>query len=402
MTTQKSALTRSMTMLFAIACGAIIANIYYSQPLLAAISRTFGRSPTSLGLLVTLTQLGYACGLIMVVPLGDALNRRTLIVTLLLSSVLALLAVAVSSTFLLFAIASMLVGVTTCSAQLLVPFAASLADEKERGRVVGIVMSGLLLGILLARTISGVIAQLGGWRMVYFIAAIVVLLLTGLLARALPKDQRDLPFAYGPLMKSLVTLVRDNPSLRLRSLYGALAFACFSVFWTGLTFLLSQPPYGFSEGQIGAFGLAGAAGTLAAGFAGRMADRGHGHLATGLFSAAILVSFVFIFLGGHSLIALLIGVVLLDIGVQGLHISNQSVIYALANDARSRITTVYLTSYFLGGALGSSAASVAYASKGWNGVCFAGAVFASVLIVLWLASRFRGEKQKCVPMPIEV
>ncbi|HRK79475.1 MAG TPA: MFS transporter, partial [Thiobacillus sp.] len=250
MPTQKRALTRSMTLLFAIACGTIIGNIYYAQPLLAAISDTFGRSPTSLGLLVTLTQLGYACGLVLIVPLGDVLNRRILIVTLLLASVLALLAVAASPTFLLFAIASLFVGVTTCSTQLLVPFAASLADAKERGRVVGTVMGGLLLGILLARTVSGLIAQLAGWRMVYLIAAIVVLLLTALLARALPGDQRKIPFAYGTLMKSLLTLVRDHPALRLRSLYGALAFACFSVFWTGLTFLLSQAPYNFSEGQI--------------------------------------------------------------------------------------------------------------------------------------------------------
>jgi len=373
-----------MTLLFAAACGIVIANIYYSQPLLAVIAQTFGHSAASLGFLVTMTQLGYACGLLMIVPLGDVLDRRTLIITLLLCSVLALFAVAASPTFPLFAVASMLLGLSTCSAQLLVPFAASLADVKERGRVVGVVMSGLLLGILLARTVSGLIAQIAGWRAVYVIAALVVLLLTGLLARALPKDRRNIPVAYGALMRSLLTLVKENPSLRSRSLYGALAFACFSVFWTGLTFLLSQAPYSFSEGKIGAFGLAGAAGTLAAGYAGHMADRGHGKLATGLFSVAILVSFAFIFAGAHSLVALVVGVLLLDIGVQGLHISNQGVIYALAHDARSRITTVYLTSYFIGGALGSSVASVSYAAYGWSGVCLAGAMFACALIALWL------------------
>lgn len=387
-----------MTLLFATACGIVIANIYYSQPLLAVIAQTFGRSAASLGFLVTMTQLGYACGLLTIVPLGDALNRRTLIITLLLCGVLALFAVAASPTFLLFAIASVLLGVSTCSAQLLVPFAASLADEKERGRVVGMVMSGLLLGILLARTVSGLIAQFAGWRALYVIAALVGLLLTGLLARALPKDERDIPLAYGSLMKSLLTLIRENPSLRLRSLCGALAFACFSVLWTGLTFLLSQPPYNFSESKIGAFGLAGAAGTLAASYAGRMADRGHGNLATGLFSASILVSFAFIFAGAHSLVALVVGILLLDIGVQGLHISNQGVIYALAHDARSRVTTVYLTSYFIGGALGSSMASISYARYGWSGVCLAGAATASLLIAVWLISRFRQTSGEVSPL----
>jgi len=374
-------LSRPLVLLFAIACGTIIASLYYSQPLLATIAASFDRQPASLGFLVTLTQIGYAIGLVLVVPLGDALDRRRLIVGLLVASVGALLIAAVSPGFSAFAAASVLVGMTSCSAQLLVPFAASLADERQRGRVVGTVMSGLLLGILLARTVSGLIAELAGWRAVYVVAAALVALLTLALARALPRDPRNIEFHYGTLLKSLGTLIRTEPALRERSLYGALAFACFSVFWTGLTFLLSQPPYSFSEGQIGAFGLAGAAGALSAGFAGRLADRGRSGLATVLCSGAILVSFGFIALGAHSLVALLAGVLLLDIGVQGLHISNQGVIYTLAPEARSRITTVYLTSYFIGGAAGSSAASVAYAAAGWYGVCLAGAGFAALLCV---------------------
>ncbi|MCW3480995.1 MFS transporter [Neisseriaceae bacterium JH1-16] len=378
-------LSRPLVLLFAIACGTIIASLYYSQPLLATIAASFGRQPASVGYLVTLTQIGYAIGLVLVVPLGDALDRRRLIVGLLAASVGALLIAAFSPGFSAFAAASVLVGMTSCSAQLLVPFAASLSDERQRGRVVGTVMSGLLLGILLARTVSGLIAELAGWRAVYIAAAVLVALLTLGLARALPRDQRDIPFQYGALLKSLGTLIRTESALRERSLYGALAFACFSVFWTGLTFLLSQPPYGFSEGEIGAFGLAGAAGALSAGFAGRLADRGRGGVATVLCSGAILLSFAFIALGAHSLVALLVGVLLLDIGVQGLHISNQSVIYTLAPEMRSRITTVYLTSYFIGGAAGSSAASVAYAAAGWYGVCLAGAGFAGLLCVWQLA-----------------
>jgi predicted MFS family arabinose efflux permease len=390
MSARTPALTRGLTLLFALASGVIIANIYYSQPLLAAIATTFGYSPARLGFLVTLTQLGYACGLLLIVPLGDVLNRRTLIVSLLLLTVVALLAVALSPDFKLFAAASMILGITSCAAQLQVPFAASLASDNERGRVVGTVMSGLLLGILLARTVSGTIAQFAGWRIVYGVAAVLILLLTLCLARALPQDQRRAqPWRYRHLLRSLLTLLGQHPTIGLRSLYGALGYACFSIFWTALTFLLNAAPYHYSEAKIGAFGLAGAAGALAAGSAGRMADRGHGHRATGLFSSAILVSFVFIYLGAHSLTSLLIGVLLLDVGVQGLHISNQGVIYALAPDARSRITTIYLTCYFFGGAIGSSVASVAYYKAGWSGVCVAGALFSTLLIGSWLAAHWQ-------------
>lgn len=369
-------LTRKMTLLFALASGVIIGNIYYSQPLLAILADTFGYTPAHLGFLVTLTQVGYAAGLMLIVPLGDVLNRRTLIVSLLLLTVLALVAVALSPNFMLFAAASMTLGLVSCVAQLQVPFAASLANDQERGRVVGIVMSGLLLGILLARTVSGTIAHFAGWRVVYGVAAVLILLLTACLARALPQDERPRQeWRYAQLLGSLVTLVRQHPTIALRSWYGALGYASFSVFWTGLTFLLSAAPYHYSEAQIGAFGLAGAAGALAAGSAGRMADRGQGKRASAVFSAAILLSFGFIYLGAYSLVSLLIGVLLLDIGVQGMHISNQSVIYALAPEARSRITTIYLTAYFVGGAAGSSAATVAYNQAGWLGVSLVGAGF---------------------------
>ena len=389
---RKPALTKGLTLLFALASGVVVANIYYSQPLLAVIAQTFGYSPAHLGFLVTLTQLGYACGLVLIVPLGDVLDRRTLIVSLLLITVTTLLVVAWAPDFHVFAAASMLLGVTSCAAQLQVPFAASLASDNERGRVVGMVMGGLLLGILLARTVSGTIAQLAGWRMVYVVAAFLVLVLTVCLARSLPADnRRGLSWRYRPLLGSVLTLLREHPQIRLRSLYGALGYACFSIFWTGLTFLLSAAPYHYSEARIGAFGLAGAAGALAAGAAGRMADRGHGHRASGLFTGTILVSFLFIYLGATSLTSLLVGVLLLDIGVQGMHISNQGVIYALAPDARSRVTTIYLTCYFIGGAVGSSAASAAYARAGWTGVCVAGVFFSTLLTASWMvAHRHRG------------
>ncbi|KVD88745.1 transporter [Burkholderia stagnalis] len=386
-------LTRAMTLLFACACGIVIGNIYYAQPLLAAIARSFGRAPAELGYLVTLTQLGYAASLLLIVPLGDALNRHTLIVRLLVLNVAALVAVAFSTNFAMFVAANVALGFVTCSTQLLVPFAASLADARTRGRAVGTVMSGLLLGILLARVAAGALADWLGWRAVYGIAAMMVLALTAVLAVKLPKDRRDVRLDYAALMKSLVALVRAQPLIALRSAYGALVFACFSLLWTGLTFLLSQPPYGYTEGRIGLFGIVGAVGALAATSAGRLVDRGHGNAATGLFGAAVLASFALIAAGAHALAALIAGILLLDVGVQGMHISNQSVIYALAGDARSRVTTIYLTSYFVGGALGSFAASVAFSVDGWRGVCTAGAVLAGVLIVLWLASQRIGARQ---------
>ncbi|KVM04378.1 MFS transporter [Burkholderia ubonensis] len=390
------ALTRGMTLLFACACGIVIGNIYYAQPLLAAIAHSFGRTPAELGFLVTLTQLGYAASLLLIVPLGDALNRHTLIVRLLVLNVVALAGVACSTNFHAFIAANVALGFVTCSTQLLVPFAASLADARTRGRAVGTVMSGLLLGILLARVAAGAIADWLGWRAEYAIAALMVLGLTGVLAVKLPKDRRDARLGlvdYAALMKSLAALVRAQPLIALRSAYGALVFACFSLLWTGLTFLLSQPPYGYTEGRIGLFGVVGAVGALAATSAGRLVDRGHGNAATGLFAAAVLASFALIAAGAHSLAALIAGILLLDVGVQGMHISNQSVIYALAGDARSRVTTIYLTSYFIGGALGSFAASVAFGADGWRGVCAAGAVLAGALIALWLALQRIGARR---------
>ncbi|WP_179404816.1 MFS transporter [Burkholderia guangdongensis] len=386
-------LTRGMTLLFACACGIVIGNIYYSQPLLAAIAGTFGHAPSDLGFLVTLTQLGYAASLFLIVPLGDVLNRHTLIVRLLAINVLALIAVACSTNYAVFVAANIGLGFVTCSAQLLVPFAASLADERTRGRAVGTVMSGLLLGILLARVVSGVVADWLGWRAVYVLAAAMVAVLTAVLAVKLPKDRRDARLDYPALMRSLTSLVRAQPLIALRSAYGALVFACFSLLWTALTFLLSQPPYGFSEGKIGLFGIAGALGALAATSAGRLVDRGHGNAATGLFGAAVLASFALLAAGAHSLFALIAGILLLDVGVQGMHISNQSVIYAIAGHARSRVTTIYLTSYFIGGALGSCAASIAFSADGWRGVCTAGAVLAGGVVALWAATQRGGARQ---------
>ena len=370
-----------LTLVFAVTCGGVVANLYYSQPLLASIAAEFQVSPTKAGLLVTVTQIGYAFGLAFLVPLGDTVNRRRLTIGLCALTAVALLAGAWSPSYHLLCFALVIVGVSSCAVQVLVPFAASLATDATRGRVVGTVMSGLLLGILLARTVSGLIAELAGWRAVYVFAFCMMAVLIALLGKMLPDDPYRPHTPYLQLLRSTGRMALEDPVLRERSLYGALAFAAFSLFWTGLTFVLSAPPYSYGASRIGLFGLAGAVGALSASGAGRLVDRGRIRLVSGLFGMAITASYGLICLGGHSLAAMIAGVVLLDVGVQGLHITNQGVIYRVNAASRSRVTTVYLTSYFIGGALGSTLASASYAWGGWPALSACGAAI-GVLILL--------------------
>lgn len=377
-------LSRRVVLVFAFACGAAVANLSYAQPLLDAIARDLHTSTATAGLLVTATQMGYATGLLFIVPLGDLLERRALILFTLCGTTLALLAAAASPNVAALAAAGLVIGVTSVVAQVIVPFAATLAGDAERGRVVGTVMSGLLIGSLLARTFSGVIAQVGGWRTVYVVAAGVMLLLIGVLARELPRRPRSAQgLTYGGLLRSVLALLRSEPVLRRRAAYGGLVFAAFSVFWTSIAFVLARPPYGYTEAAIGVFGLVGVAGALSASFAGRLADRGRTRAATGAFLLLLLLAFGLNALGGTSLLALLAGVTLLDFGVQGTHITNQSLIYALHPEARSRLTAAYMTTYFLGGALGSAASATVYSTVGWGGVCLVGALVALAALALW-------------------
>jgi predicted MFS family arabinose efflux permease len=275
------------------------------------------------------------------------------------------------------------VGITSVAAQILVPFSASLAGEAERGRVVGTVMSGLLLGILLARTAAGVVSQALGWRWVYGIAAALMVALAVLLSRVLPAQPPQVKMRYGALLRSVASLLREEPVVRRRGAYGALTFGAFSVFWTSAAFLLSGPPYHYTEAIIGLFGLLGVAGALAASVAGRLADRGWVRSSTGTFIAAAFPSYGLLALGSHSLPALVAGIVVLDLGAQGTHILNQSRIYTLASEARTRLNSAYMTIYFAGGALGSAASTVAYSRSGWLAVCVVGAVMCGLAFLLW-------------------
>jgi predicted MFS family arabinose efflux permease len=376
-------LDRRLVVLLAVACGATVANLYYAQPLLHAIAHDLGVSAGAAGLLVTASQVGYAAGLVLLVPLGDLVDPRRLVSRLLLVTTAALALAAAAPSFGVLAAALAVIGLTAVVAQVLVPLAGTLAGDHERGQVVGNVMSGLLLGILLARTVSGLIADVGGWRLVYAIAAGLTLVLAAVLSRTLPSPPRQTDRSYGALLRSVGTLIAAEPALRRRMVYGALGMAGFSVLWTAIAFLLSGAPYHYGEGTIGLFGLAGIVGAVTAQRAGRLADRGRGHAGTGAFLLAIAVSWGLLALGKSSLAALIAGIILLDLGIQGQHVLNQSTIYALRGDARSRITTAYMTAIFLCGALGSAGASVAWSAGGWGAVCGLGLGLGALGLVAW-------------------
>jgi predicted MFS family arabinose efflux permease len=383
-----------MVLLLAVACGAAVANNYYAQPLLHTIATAFGVSEATAGLLVTAGQAGYAVGLALLVPLGDLLERRRLIARLLVLTAVAQALAAAAPTFAVLASALALVGVTSVVAQIIVPMAASLATDSERGQVVGKVMSGLIIGILLARTVSGLIASVAGWRPVYVMAAAAMLLLAAVLYRALPEVEPSARISYRALLRSVLDLVREEPVLRQRMVLGAASLGCFSILWTPIAFLLSGPPYNYGTALIGLFGLAGLAGAAAAPAAGRLADRGRGHHATLGAIVILLGSWSLLDLGAHSLAALIAGIIALDLGVQALHISNQSAIYALRPQARSRLNTAYMVAYFLGGAVLSAVASLVYSTAGWNGICALGALTATAALGFWLATNRRAPARR--------
>jgi predicted MFS family arabinose efflux permease len=383
-------MSRRLVAVMAVATGVAVANTYYAQPLLHAIGATFGIGPATSGLIVTVAQIGYALGLVFLLPAGDLVERRRLITATCLVTAVALAGAALAPAPAALFAAMLVVGLTSVVAQILVPFAASLATDTERGSVVGTVMSGLLLGMLLARTVAGYIAELWGWRTVYWFAAGLMVVTAAVLRHELPRYRERTGLTYPRLLASVATILRQEPVLRWRAAYGALAFGTFSVLWTSLTFLLAGPAYGMTEGTIGLFGLIGAAGAAMASVAGRLTDRGGARLLTGATSACLLVSWVGIWLGAHSLAALIAGILVLDIGAQGLHITNQSEIYRLRPDARSRINAAYMTSYFIGGAVASAASATVYGTAGWTGVSVLGAVFAAAACVVWVVqSRMR-------------
>lgn len=384
----------ALVLLLAIVCGAAVANIYYAQPLLPVIGTALGVGEGTTALLVTASQIGYALALALVVPLGDLLERRRLVTLMLGLTAVFLLGAMVAPTFAVLLVALGVVAVTSSVAQIVVPMAASLATDADRGRVVGTVMSGLLIGILAARTVGGLIAHLGGWRSVFGVAAVLMLVLAIAVRCALPRVEPTTTVSYPALLGSVLRLVRDEPVLRQRMVLGAIGMGGFTLLWTAISFLLAGPGFGYGPAAIGLFGLAGLAGAAMAPVTGRIADRGHSRLVITLGLAALLVSWVLLGLGGLGatfLIALIAGIVLLDLAQQSLQISHQSAIYALAPEARSRVTTAFIVSAFVGGTIASAMASALYPYAGWTGVCVFGGALVVVGLAFWLITerRFR-------------
>ena len=379
-----------LVLLMSVCTGMSVGSLYYAQPLLDLMRRSLHIGTGTAGLIVSITQIGYLAGLVLLVPLGDMFVRRLLIPLMGagLAICLALVSLAPSAGLLLAG--SLAVGALSVTAQITVAYAASLASDADRGRIVGRVMSGLLLGILLARTVAGYLAELGGWRTPFRVAAVLMAVLALVLWRSLPDDPVEHRSRYLRMLVSIPVLLKEEPLILIRSMYGAAAFGAFNALWTPLAFLLSGSPYHYATSTIGLFGLLGVAGALTASVAGHVADRGHARSMTAATSAVMLLTWIPIVIGRHSLAALIVGIVILDFAVQGLHITNQSLIYQLRPEARSRITSAYMSLYFVGGVVGSVSASAAYSSGGWGAASAVGAAFGAVAVGLWVTSNVRG------------
>lgn len=365
----------------AVACGICVGNMYYNQPLLAAMARTFHTTVRGVGAVAMLTQFGYALGMLLLVPLGDVLPRRKLIVSLLLTVAVMLLAVATARSLVWLAAASLLVGFTTVVPQILIPFAAKLAKPAERGKAVGTVMMGLLLGILLSRTVAGFVGARFGWRAMFVIAAAMMVTLSLVLGPLLPAEDRTAKLRYADLLRSVWSLARRERTLQEAMLTGGLMFGGFSVFWATLAFRVETPPLHYGERAAGLFGLVGASGALVAPIVGHWTDRvSPRHILTYAIWA-LVAAFIVFWAAGHTIPGLIVGVLLLDVAVQGGMVANQSRIYSLSADAHSRVNSAYMVFYFLGGSLGSLLGTTAWGLHGWPAVCATGIALAALAML---------------------
>jgi predicted MFS family arabinose efflux permease len=375
---------RGITLLLAATCAMAVATVYFAQPLLESIASDLGVAQQQIGWVVGATQAGYALGLILIVPLGDLIERKRLLLGQLLVAALALVGVGLAQQWLILLAALALVGLMAVMVQVMVAHAATLATPASQGQAVGTVTSGVVLGILLARLVSGALADLAGWRNVYFVAAAVLTLMAVVLWRCLPASR--LPAqrpGYRQLIGSLFTLYRHDSLLRRRGLFGLLIFAAFSVLWSAMVLPLSAPPLALSHTEIGLFGLAGIAGTLAASRAGRLADRGLGERTTGLALALLTLSWLPTAFVGQSLTAFVLGVLMLDFAVQAVHVTNQSLLLAGRGAMASRLIGAYMCCYSVGSGSGAVLASWVYARWGWMAVCGLGMAISALALGYW-------------------
>lgn len=399
MNVQPSArISPSLVWLFAIASGLSVANVYYAQPLLDALARDFGISQAAVGGVITATQLGCALALLFLVPLGDRVDRRRLMAIQMVSLIVALIAVGMAQSAPVLLAGMLAVGLLgTAMTQGLIAYAASAAAPHEQGRVVGTAQGGVFIGLLLARVFAGGISDLAGWRGVYFCAALLMLAIAIPLWRRLPVlPPASSALSYPRLLASMLTLLREEKVLQVRGMLALLMFAAFNIFWSALVLPLSAPPYSFSHTAIGAFGLAGVVGALAAARAGEWADKGYARRTSGIALLALVLAWWPLSLMEVSLWALAIGIVLLDLGGQALHVTNQSLIFRTRPEAHSRLVRLYMLFYAVGSGLGAIGTTVTYAHFGWQGVCLLGAVVSLLALVFWwLTQRQVAETMGC-------
>ncbi|WP_034468618.1 MFS transporter [Afipia sp. P52-10] len=399
-------LSRGLILSLSVAAGVTVANLYYAQPLAGPISQSFGLDLAEAGLIVTVIQLGYVAGLLFLVPLGDLIENKTLIITTLGALAASLLLAAAAPIAAVFVLASVLLGLTTTATQMIVPLTAHLSPPHQRGQTVGTLMSGLLLGILLARPLSTLLSGFVGWRGVYVLATLSITAIIALMARTLPRRKPDATMSYAGLLRSLWTILRTNPVLQRRAAYQALLFAAFSVFWTASPLLLQQPPFALGPTALSLFLLSGVTGALIAPVAGRLADKGYGRTVTGVAILAVALSFVLAWIGGHgadsfgtagrnlALAALVAAGIVLDAGVQANMVAGQRAIYALPAEIRSRLNALYLALFFLGGAVGSAVSGYALAHGGIATVSAIGFAFALIAAGLF-ATEFTAARKPC-------
>lgn len=381
--THSQGLSFWLVFLMAFAIGVTIASNYYAQPLLHSITHDLHIAVEHAGSIIMTAQLSYAVGLLFITPLGDMIERKRLILILMMLSTCGLVISASSQNLWMLIVGTAMTGLFSTVAQVLIPFAATLAKPEHRGKIVGTLMSGMLLGILLGRTFAGAISTIADWHYVYWIATGIMLIVTFLLWLSLPRYCNHISINYLQLLLSIGALYRQEPVLKIRSLLAITSFALFSLLWTPLAFLLTDAPYHYSDFIIGLFGLAGAAGALGSPIVGKLSDKGKGKTATTIGLALLLASWLPLSLAQYSIIALILGVILLDFAVQVTHVSNMSAIYQIRPEARSRINTGYMVSYFTGGMLGSVGSTYLFSHYGWIAIVIAGTILGILGLIIW-------------------
>ena len=377
----KQYLAKSTLWLMAVGAGLVVANNYYNQPLLGMIAKEFGESEAATSRVAMFTQIGYAAGLLLIIPLGDMFKRKKIVLTDFIFIILSLLIFAFSKSLSVMIAASFFIGLTSVVPQIFVPIAAQLSAPEEKGRNVGIVMRGLLIGILASRVFSGLLGEYLGWREVFYIAAGMMVVLGVLIAWLLPDMQPTFKGTYSQLMGSIFRYTKEIPSLRLASLRGALGFGSFSIFWTTLTFRLEQAPFFQGSDVAGSLGLVGIVGALAASVTGSVSGKVNKNKIILIACLLMLLSWGVFGFSGNTYIGLIAGIILLDMGLQGMHVTNQTIVFSTHPEASNRLNTVYMVSYFIGGSLGTFLGGIAWQYYGWNGVVGVG----GLLVLLCLS-----------------